>query len=371
MNIMSNDILKHFSTLEDPRMLGKITHPMKNIVFITLVGALCGFNSWEDIYYFAKGRMPFFSKHLDLSDGIPSEDTLQRFFKNLKPKSFQEHFTTWTKSIVGKVEKKNISIDGKRICTASNMNNDSPIHIVSAWLSENQIVMGQVKIEEKSNEITAIPELINALDIEGGVVTIDAMGCQADIVKQILKAKADYLLAAKMNQPSLYEDIVRTFEQKVSLHKREDVEIGHGRIETREYLFTRNLSFIRDIEKWENLGGLLKVHSTQIDKKTGKETRAVRYFITSLTDSDRASNSVRKHWGIESMHWILDVQFGEDASLKRTKNSAENFNIIRKIVVNLMKEDGYTHLVKKMSINRKQIAALIDEEYLEYLLGRL
>ncbi|MDL2308943.1 ISAs1 family transposase [Bacteroidales bacterium OttesenSCG-928-C03] len=368
---MSEDILKHFSTLEDTRVQGRTLHPMKNIVFITLVGAICGITSWEDIYYFAKERKGFFEKYLDLTNGIPSEDTLRRFFQNLNPKSFQEHFTKWAKSIAKDVDCKTISLDGKRICTASNMNSENPIHIVSAWLSEKQIVLGQVKTGEKSNEITAIPELLKALDVKGSMITIDAMGYQTDIAKQIASSEADYLLAVKGNQPTLYEDVIRTFKQRVPCHGKETLELGNGRIEQRKCLFTSNFSFIRDPEKWERIAGIVKVESTQINKKTGKVSKEVRYFITSSTNQDRVLAAVRKHWGIESMHWILDVQLGEDASLKRVDHSAENFNVIRKIVVNLMKEDGYDHSVKKMSIKRKQIAAIINEHYLEYLLARL
>lgn len=363
----------HFETLEDPRQQSKVLHPMKNIVFIVLVGALNGLDGWEEIADFAEYRRDFLEKYLDLSNGIPTDDTLRRFFQNLNPKSFQERFVSWTSSIVHDVDGKVVSIDGKRIRKASEMNDRNPIHIVSAWLAENEMVLGQLKVSEKTNEITAIPQLIEILDLKGSTVTLDAMGCQTNIVEKVVDAGADYVIGLKGNQPTLLEDAELTSRTHRPARVLSTTDCGHGRVEERKYLFYNDLSCLCGAERWKGLQMVVKVETTQTDKKTGKETSDTRYFITSHDESmaDRVAYSIRRHWAVESMHWQLDVVFGEDSSLKRVKNSAENFNIVRKIVLGLLKNDGIDYGKKKVSLKRRMLHAIHDEEYLESLLERL
>ena len=370
---MKNEIMIHFETLEDPRQQGKILHPMKNIIFIVLVGALNRLDGWEEIADFAEYKRDFFEKYLDLSNGIPTDDTLRRFFQNLDPKSFQSHFMEWASSIVHSADGKLVSIDGKRIRKASDLNDRNPIHIVSAWVSENAMTLGQLKVGEKTNEITAIPQLIEILNLKGATVTIDAMGCQTEIVEKIIDAPADYVIGVKGNQPSLLEEVVETFKTFKPDREIVTTDCGHGRIEERKYLFCSNLSCVLSRDRWKGLKQIVRVDTRQTDKKTGEESSDTRYFITSHNDSqaERVANSIRGHWAIESMHWQLDVVFGEDTSLKRIKNSAENFNMVRKMILGLLRNDGIDYGKKKVSLRRRMLRATHDEEYLENLLQRL
>lgn len=271
------------------------------------------------------------------------------------------------------VDGKVVSIDGKRIRKASEMNDRNPIHIVSAWLAENEMVLGQLKVSEKTNEITAIPQLIEILDLKGSTVTLDAMGCQTNIVEKVVDAGADYVIGLKGNQPTLLEDAELTSRTHRPARVLSTTDCGHGRVEERKYLFYNDLSCLCGAERWKGLQMVVKVETTQTDKKTGKETSDTRYFITSHDESmaDRVAYSIRRHWAVESMHWQLDVVFGEDSSLKRVKNSAENFNIVRKIVLGLLKNDGIDYGKKKVSLKRRMLHAIHDEEYLESLLERL
>lgn len=235
-------------------------------------------------------------------------------------------------SIVHGVRGKVVSIDGKRVRQATEMNGGDPIHIVSAWVAENEMVLGQLKVSGKTNEISAIPELIDILDLKGSTVTIDAMGCQTAIVGKIVDRKANYVIGLKGNQQTLQEAAIETFRTFKPDREIVTTDCDHGRIEERKYMFTSNLSLVGQREKWPGLQQLVRVDTKQINKKTGKETADTRYFITShkRLKAEKVAYAIRKHWAIESMHWQLDVVFGEDSSLKRVRNSAENFNTIRK-----------------------------------------
>lgn len=363
----------HFETMEDHRQKGKILHPMKNIVFIVLVGTLNGYSSWSEFSNLAKYRRDFFEKYLDLSNGIPSDDTLRRFFQDLDPESFRKHFRKWVASIVHGVRGKVVSIDGKRVRQATEMNGGNPIHIVSALIAENEMVLGQLKVSEKTNEISAIPELIEILDLKGSTVTIDAMGCQTAIVDEIIDKKANYVIGLKGNQQTLQDAAIETFNTFKPDMEIETTDCDHGRIEERKYMFTGNLSLVGQRERWSGLQQLVRVDTRQINKKTGKETNDTRYFITSHKKqrSEKVAYAIRKHWTIESMHWQLDVVFGEDSSLKRVRNSAENFNTVRKIVMGMLKNDGVDYKGKNVSLKLRMQRATHDQQYLEKLLELL
>ncbi len=365
---MKSEILKHFEDMEDPRVVGRTIHPLRNIIFITVVGALCGLTGWEEIADFAKYRQGFFAKYLDLSKGLPSDDTLRRLFEKLKPEAFRERFLHWASSLMGGTKDKSVSIDGKCVRTANKMSPDNPVHIVSAWVGENEMTLAQVKVADKSNEITAIPELIDILDLRGALVSIDAMGCQTDIAEKIKLAKADYVLAVKQNQPTLWDDTVRSFEVLSSCGIEQTMEVGHGRVEERSYMFCDNLSCLLNTVDWKGLAMLVKVASRITDKKTGETSECTRYYITSSRDMKRVAGGIRSHWGVESMHWILDVVFGEDLSTKRSRNSAENFNIISKMALNVLKNDGVDYGKKRVSLKRRMLKAANDNHYLEQLI---
>ncbi len=371
-------MLNHFSELEDPRCQHLVLHPARNIIYITLTAVICGVRGWEEIEDFANARREFFAGRLDLSNGIPSHDTINRFFQAIDRDTFARCFMKWTASIAEEVEHRTVCIDGKTIRRASRMSeNEAPIHVLSAWASENRMVLAQVCLDwqedkdKQENEILVIPELIDMLDLKGDVVTIDAIGTQVKIVESIAKKEADYVLCVKANQPTLMEDIARYFDSHPGLNSLVLNECDHGRIEQRSYSLSTDLSYLADVDRWENLAAIVKVHSRSVNKKTGLESEENRYFITSLTDVDRAAEAIRKHWGVESMHWSLDVTFGEDGSAKRALNAAVNFDVVCKVAFNLLKNDGYQHRKKNMSIKRKMLQAILDEEYLTYLLAKL
>ena len=371
MRLKKNKILKHFEDMEDPRVVGWTLHAMRNIVFITIVGALCGLTGWEEIADFAEYHRKFFSQYLDLPNGLPSDDTLRRFFRDLKPGEFRKRFYAWAKEAVGPVKGKTLNLDGKTVRGASAMNPNNPVHIVSAWVGENQMVLAQTRVGSKRNEISALKELLEILDLKGSTVTIDAMGCQVKIAERIVDAGADYVLALKMNQSTLRKDTDLSFQKLPCCADLTTEETDHGRAEVRRYRFIDDLSLLLTGHRWKGLGMIVSVDSEVTDKKTGKTTRATRYYITSMKRGQAAQckESIRSHWGVESMHWSLDVTFGEDSATKRKDHSADNFNTIRKIALNVLKNDGVDYGTKRVSLKRRMLKAQHSEEYLKQLLN--
>ncbi len=365
---MDSKFLSFFNEIEDHRIDRKKLHPLINIIAIAIGAVICKAESWEDIHQFGLAKKEWFEKFLDLKNGIPCSDTFRRFFTVLDPSNFEECFVKWGNSIVKEIENETINIDGKSIRRANRMNENNPIHIVSAWASDNEIVLGQIRVKEKSNEITAIPDLLDALFVEGAVITIDAMGCQKEIAKKIVDQKADYILSLKENQPNLYDDVVRSFENNVKSELIETEDFGHGRIENRKYYISNNLDFVHDTDSWEELHSIIKVVSTRTDKKTLVTVSETRYFISSLNDHQRIAGSTRSHWGVENkLHWSLDVLFNEDNSAKRAGNSAHNFNIINKIAINIIKKDK-ENMRFKGSVNSKRLRAGWSEELFFHLM---
>lgn len=367
---MSNSILFYFRNMNDHRKDRKKLHPLENIVLITIIGVMCRCQTWSEIAIYANARKEFFSKFLVLKNGIPSKDTLRRFFNVLDPKVFEKHFREWAHSIAENLENENISIDGKTIRQASRMLEDSLIHVVSAWAGKNKLVLGQVKTDEKSNEITAIPELLEVLFLKGMTVTIDAMGCQKKIAEKIIEKEANYVLSVKENHPNLLEDIKLSFDKKACSDFYETLDCGHGRIEERKCSIISDLSSILDKDSWPGLQAIVRLESKRIIKKTGEEQKEERYFITSLLSAEKILNAIRDHWGIENgLHWSLDMIFGEDGSSKRTGFSSQNFSTINKIVLNTIRKDTndkrFGHYV---GVNTKRLYAGWDDEYLMELL---
>jgi predicted transposase YbfD/YdcC len=370
---MKSETLKHFEDMEDPRVVGRTIHPLRNIVFITIVGALCGLTGWEEIADFAKYRKGFFSKYIDVSMGLPCEDTLRRFFSALKPGEFRKRFTAWVTATVGGVAGKTVSLDGKTVRGASAMNHESPVHIVSAWVGENLMTLAQARVATKRNEISALNELLEILDLKGAAVTIDAMGCQVKIAERIVGHGADYVLALKKNQSTLRLDTEHSFEKLPCCADVTTEETDHGRAEVRRYRFIDDLSHLFTGHRWKGLKMIVRVDSEVTDKKTGETTRATRYYITSMkrNQAERCAECIRSHWGVESMHWSLDVTFGEDSDTKREGNSAENFNIIRKMALNVLKNDGVDYGKKRVSLKRRMFKAALDDEYRKQLISLL
>jgi len=371
---MKKTFLSYFCTMKDHRINRKKLHPLENIVAITIVAVICNMNIWEDIVWFGRVKKDFFSKFLDLKNGIPSKDTFRRFFAALDPKVFEFHFLQWAQSLVANMNKEFVSIDGKTIRQASRME-DNPIHLVSAWASNNELILGQLKTEEKSNEITAIPHLLDSLFLEGAIVTIDAMGCQKEIVKKIVEKEADYIVALKENHPILLDDVTRSFEHKPCHDFYQTLDYGHGRIEERKCSVITDLNFILDRDSWSKLQSIVRIESQRTMKKTGEIQEETRYYITSACIAELISKAIRWHWGIENkLHYCLDVTFGEDSSSKRAGFSAQNFSLITKIVLNLIRKNEEKDIEsgrfsKWTSIKSKRRRAIYCDDYIFELLN--
>ena len=362
-------ILDFANSLPDHRQQVKIRHKATDIVFITVAAVMCGAQDWEDVTALGECKENFFRKHLELPNGIPSHDTFNRFFSNLDPKAMEEQFRLWVKDICSNTTKL-IAIDGKTIRGARS-GSKSLFHMVSAFCTANGVSLAQVKTSEKSNEITAIPLLIEALDIKDCMITIDAMGCQQAIANQITKKKGDYLLAVKNNQPELYQAIEDTFrlQPKKEENYSTEFDVGHGRIEKRICYISRDLSFV-DTKKWKDAKSVIMLVSGRYNKKEAKqEDTAIRYYISSaIRTAEDFNGCVRMHWGIENnLHWELDVSMGEDASKKRAKNSPMNFSVVFKTVLSMLKKYVPSNM-KNTSIKRKRkIAGWSDKHLLEML----
>jgi predicted transposase YbfD/YdcC len=367
-------ISRHFVNIRDPRDEAKTQHSLLSILTIVLCAIIGGSEDFYDIEEFAKCKEEFFRTFLDLPNGMPSHDTINRVISRLDPKEFSNCIVEWTKTLSEKL-KGVIAIDGKTLRRSyQDASKKNPLHIVSAWSSENGIVLGQVRTDMKSNEITAIPELFKLLDLEGSIVTIDAMGCQVDIAQKILDGEGDYVLALKDNQKNSLNSVKYLFDWElksdfsgVSHTETLSVEKGHGRIEKRKGYSIGELEKIEGLElkKWPGLQSLTMVESVR--EINGSSTKERRYYISSLPANAKViGDSVRSHWGIEnSLHWVMDVTFHEDYARNRKDNSAANMATMRHFALNLIKQDKSN----KGSIKGKRKRAGWNDDYLLRLIG--
>jgi predicted transposase YbfD/YdcC len=328
-------------SIDDPRQPWKVKHSVKDIVAVSLLATIANANEWAEIYAFAEMNEEFLRRYLDLPNGIPSHDTIQRVMSMIEPKVLQNLYLKWNALMnanEGEKIKKLLNIDGKTMRDSGNCNK-SPLHVVSAWCKEDGVCLGQTQVGVKENEIVAIPELIDSINIKGYIITIDAMGTQTDIVKRIVKKKAYYVLAVKGNQGTLHTDIIDYFEDKTlksSCEKFETIEKAHGQIEKRAYYQTDDIAWLDPKNKWANLKTIGMVEKTV--EKNGKIIVEKRYYISSLdVDSTEFARCVRGHWAIESMHWHLDVTFREDFNKTLDENGALNLNILRKMALSILK----------------------------------
>lgn len=365
------DIIEHFATLEDPRQRPNREHKFIDILVITICAAICGADDWVAVEQFGCAKQSWFETFLELPSGIPVHDTFWRVFRHLDPEQFQNCFMSWIASIQELSEGEVIAVDGKQLRRSHDAAaGKAAIHMVSAWAATNRLVLGQRKVDEKSNEITAIPDLLEALDIRGCVVTIDAMGCQTKIADTILDKEADYLLALKENHALLYEDVALLFEDLAQSEytaypydTAKTVDGDHGRIEIRQAWTIDQpelIAALRTTEKWPQLTTFVKVQAERyLDDKHSTETR---YYISSVqATADELLNITRTHWAIEnSLHWVLDIAFREDESRLRKDHGAQNFAILRHIALNLLKQDKKL----KVGIKNKRLRAGWDHDYL-------
>lgn len=358
--IRENKFLSYFSEMKDPRIERTKRHMFDDIIFIAIASVLSGGDSWNDMEEYGTFKKEWLSSFLELPNGIPSHDTFNRFFSALDADIFEECFLSWVKSIYHRTHGEVVSIDGKTMRGSRNQGCKTATHIVSAWADKNELILGQIKVEEKSNEITAIPKLLDALLIEGCVITIDAMGCQKNIAKKIVGKKADYILSVKENQKDLYEDIQDSFRILPTIDFSEDIDYGHGRIETRKCSILTDLSLVENAAKWNGLVAIVKMERERYFKATAKKESETSYYISTLKQAAPIAYGIRKHWGIENnVHWILDVAFNEDISRKRDGNAAQNYSTLNRIALNLLKKDN-----AKVGIKSRRKIAGWSNDYL-------
>ncbi len=360
----NNELISIFGTIDDPRSHINQLHNLVDILLIGIISVICGAETWKQMVQFASSKEEFLRKFLKLENGIPSEDTINRLFSAIDSSQFETCFIDWVNSISKLSKGQVIAIDGKTIRGAKEHGKKSPVHMVSAWANQNNLVLGQVRVNEKSNEITAIPNLLETLLIEGNIITVDAMGTQIEIASKIIEKRADYILAVKGNQKQLLEEIKDEFKFSKKTEIDSNVDIGHGRIETRTCSVISEFQFIENKNnKWTNLNQIIKIESLREFKNSDKTPeKSTRYYISSLKNKaiDYQRN-IRSHWGVENkLHWILDVAFSEDASRKRKNNAAQNFSILLKIALNLLKNEK----TEKQGIAGKRLKAGWNEDYL-------
>lgn len=363
-------LLQHFSKIEDPRIARHKKHRLSDIFFIAICATICGADNWVAIETFGKAKKDWFTELLNLEHGIPSHDTFGNVFAAIDTQKFSEAFSCWVADLAQLTPGQVIAIDGK--CLRGSIDRSSgkaAIYRVSAWAHQNQLVLGQQKVDDKSNEITAIPKLLLQLEIAGAVITMDAMGCQTKIAAQIIQQGADYMLSLKGNQGELHEDVKTFFNSSLApAIGNIDYDGGHGRIETRTVRATMDIQWLQERHpQWEGLNSIIAITAKrELKSKTEEETR---YFISSLeaTDPKRLGNIVRAHWGVENnLHWVLDQAFDEDSHRARAGHSAANMAVMRHIALNLIKNEK----TAKVGIKTKRLNAGWDNNYLlKILLG--
>lgn len=370
--IIDASILTHFGNLEDPRDIRGKEHLLLDIITIALCAVISGAEGWEDMAEYGRAKQDWLSTFLSLPHGIPCGDTFGRVFARLDPKQMQSCFVSWVNAISALLGAEVVAIDGKTLRHSDDKScGKAAIHMVSAWASANRLVLGQHKVDDKSNEITAIPSLLNVLEIAGCIVTIDAMGCQREIATAIVERGADYVLALKGNQGGLFEDVQWLFQQaqssgfeEVAHSFAQSIDKGHGRIEIRRCWTLSELDYLVQLPLWS---GLQTVVMVQIERHcNGQITTEERFFISTLaSQATLLLNAVRTHWSIEnSLHWVLDVSFHEDACRIRRDFAPQNMALLRHLALNLLSQDSSS----KRGIAARRKKAAWDHSYLIKLL---
>jgi len=366
------DWLEHFEPLEDPRQSGKVLYPLDEVLLLCLLAVLAGAEGWVEVSQFGKKKLEFLRRFRPFEKGSPSHDALGELFAVLDAEQFQGCFIAWVASLT-KLGADIVAIDGKTLRRSYQQGGcKAPIHMISAWASRQRLVLGQIKVAEKSNEITAIPDLLDLLVVKGATVTIDAMGCQKEIAAKIIEKQADYVLALKGNQGTLRADVEVFFDEQkacgfkeVVISHHETLEKSHGRIETRTYTAVDDIEWLKERHDWKGLSSIVMVESIReiIGGKTETETR---FYISSLkADAHRQGEAIRNHWGVEnSHHWVMDMIFRDDECRIRKDHAPANFATIKHIASNLMRRAAGKH-----SMRLKRRLAAWDDAYLASLIA--
>lgn len=360
-------LLEVLEGIEDPRREKSIIYPLHEVLFIMLIAVICGATSYIKVELFGKAKETWLKKYIKLEHGIPDACTFRNIIKAIDTQQVHTAFVEWMETVV-KTNEGVIAIDGKQARRTKD-SKKKPLHVVSAFSSECRLVLGQLACEEKSNEITAIPKLLEMLEINGCIVTIDAMGTQTEIASKITEKGADYILALKENQRTLYEDVQLFFDAylKEERTKTKDYyacehSFGHGRYEKRECCICEDIDWLYNKEKWSNINGIGVIRCrVEKDEKVSIQHHYFIYSCKGMT-AEQLMNAKRKHWGIENgLHWVLDMEFREDESRARKDNSAENLNVIRHMAHNILKSDNSM----KASISSKQFRCAMDNDFLD------
>lgn len=370
-------IARHFGNMRDPRIDRTKRHKLLDILIIAICAVICGADSWVDIELFGKSKLGWLKTFLKLPNGVPSHDTFGRVFAALNPVEFENSFMEWVQAIQQLTAGQVIAIDGKQLRGSKDVSGGkAAIYMVSAWATENQLVLGQRKVDDKSNEITAVPQLLKLLDISGCIVVLDAINTQTKIAKTIIDQGGDYILAVKENQGHLYEDIRDLFEDDWKFNFKDapysyakTVSKGHGRIEIRQCWTISDpeyLANVRALHRWAGIQSLVMILS---ERRIGEESKIqARYYISNLeSNAGRILKAKRSYWGIENrLHWVLDIAFNEDHSRVRKDNAPQNFAVLRHMALNLLKQE---HTVKA-GIKAKRLKCAWDTDYLLHVLAR-
>lgn len=364
-------IKHHFQSLKDPRINRHKKHQLLDIIIISMCAVICGAEDWQQIATFGRERREWLGRFLDLTNGIPSHDTFERVFDRIDARAFHKCFQSWVAALASKLKIQHIAIDGKTL-RGSGSDKLRALHLVSAWATEHHLSLGQVATAEKSNEITAIPELLELLDLNGAIVTIDAMGCQKEIASKIVDRGGDYVLTVKDNQPNLAEDIYTALDEAMAkdfegmrYDEHTTYDKGHGREETRHYTVLFDPEGIRNKDDWEQLKAIgMCIRKRKVGK--GATSTEASFFIGSKEMSAKAyGNVLRNHWGIENnLHWQMDVSFGEDDNRVTKRNGAENLSMLRRLALMMLKRHP-----SKESIAGKQFTAALSTTFLEEVLA--
>jgi len=392
---MSNELhqgefFEYFEGMQDVRQEGKVCHKLTDILFIVISGIICGYDEWENIYIWAKAKssQEWLKKYISLANGLPSLSTIKRVFALIDPEEFSSCFIDWMKGMLDLPEKDVIAVDGKTSKgSRSESKHQNALHMVSALCHSQGLVIGQTKTDDKSNEITAIPKLLDQLLIEGCIITIDAMGAQKKIAKKIVdEKKADYVISLKGNQGTLQNEVKDYFEDewnniqsspenKIKVNENlatyQTVEKGHGRVEKRTYYYSTDIDWMVDAKRdWEKLTGIGKVvREVEYIADSTKRTTETAYYIGSVNNVNDFATAVRYHWSVESMHWSLDVTFGDDRNQTKEAVAAQNLTMAKRLVFNLLKNEKTYQ--PKMSKPNKRVMAATDPEYRDILINSI